>query len=70
MKRINLIYGGMPYSVGGVDLDEMIEQINDGVTSAEPRWLRVNYGEGSRREALLLLTAGVDIAIIPIPVDE
>ncbi|MCU1478582.1 MAG: hypothetical protein JWQ64_3275 [Subtercola sp.] len=70
MKRINLIYGGMPYSVGGVDLEELVEKIADGITSAEPRWLHVNHGEGSRREALLLLTAGVDIAIIPIPVEE
>lgn len=67
MKRINLLYGGQPYSVGDADLDALLAEIAAGITSAEPRWLRVNHGEGSKREALLLLTAGVDIAVIPVP---
>ncbi|MCU1480877.1 MAG: hypothetical protein JWQ19_1663 [Subtercola sp.] len=71
MKRINIVYGGQPYSIGGRDLDSVLSEIGLGLQSTEPRWLTVNYGEGVPRTAHLLLTTGIDIAVIPVPgVDE
>lgn len=70
MKRINLLYGGQPYSVGGRDLDDLLAEITSGISSDEPRWLSVNVGEGRPREALLSLTRGVDITVIPVPDED
>ncbi|RFA08566.1 hypothetical protein B7R54_04500 [Subtercola boreus] len=67
MKRLNIIYGGESYSVGDRDLDDVLAEIAAGLAAAEPRWLSVNYGEGVPRKALLLLSQGVDIAVIPVP---
>ncbi|RFA16616.1 hypothetical protein B7R22_03870 [Subtercola boreus] len=67
MKRINIIYGGETYSIGDRELDDVLADIASGLAATEPQWLSVNYGEGVPRKALLLLTAGVDIAVIPVP---
>lgn len=69
MKRIDIVYGGELYSVGGRELDDVRQEVIDGMLSA-PQWLRVNDGEGMRREAFLLLTPGVPIALVPVPDDE
>lgn len=66
MKRIDIYYGGEHYSVGGRDLEDVTHEITEGVTSG-PRWLEVNDGEGEARTAYLLLTAGVELAVVPIP---
>lgn len=66
MKRIDIYYGGEHYSVGGRELEDVTHEIVDGVTSG-PRWLEVNDGEGEARTAFLLLTAGVPLAVVPIP---
>ena len=69
MKRIDIVYGGQLYSVGGRDPQEVLDEIAEGVKRGA-HWLRVNDGEGLRRDALLLITAGVPIAVIPIPGDQ
>ena len=66
MKRIDIYYGGEHYSVGGRDLADVTREIVEGVTSG-PRWLEVNDGEGEVRTAFLLLSAGVPLAVVPIP---
>lgn len=66
MKRIDIYYGGEHYSVGGRDVEEVRQEIADGLASG-PRWLEVNDGEGEARTAYLLLSAGVPVAVVPIP---
>ncbi|RLK52637.1 hypothetical protein [Microbacterium telephonicum] len=66
MKRIDIEYGGRMYSVGGREPDEVMREIEEGIESGH-HWLRVNDGEGMRRDALLLVTPGVPIAVVPIP---
>jgi hypothetical protein len=68
MKRIDVIYGGEHYSIGGRDFDELKREIADGVTRGV-HWLLVNDGEGAPRPAHLLISPGVPIAVIPIPDD-
>ncbi|WP_211217891.1 hypothetical protein [Microbacterium luticocti] len=68
MKRIDIVYGGQLYSVGGRDLEELMDEIAEGVRVGG-RWLRVNDGEGFRRDALLLLGPGIPIGVIPVPAD-
>lgn len=67
MKRIDIHYGGQIYSIGGREPADLIEEIETGIIADEPRWLVVNDGEGSARPALLLLTRGVAIGVVPIP---
>ncbi|MGL4256730.1 MAG: hypothetical protein ACRCSL_10375 [Microbacterium sp.] len=66
MKRIDIIYGGEHYSVGGREPAELLSEIEGGV-SRGTAWLSVNDGEGAPRQAFLLLTPGTPIAIVPIP---
>jgi len=69
MKRIDIIYDGHTYSVGGRELEELQEEITAGLADG-PHWVRVNDGEGDRREAYLLMSPGAPIALIPIPEGE
>ncbi|WP_214466639.1 hypothetical protein [Microbacterium flavescens] len=68
MKRIDIVYGGEHYSVGGRDLDSLRDEIEKAVAGGVG-WITVNDGEGAPRWAHLLLTAGVPLAVIPIPDD-
>lgn len=67
MKRINIVYGGITYSVGDRDLHELQQEIAAGVQSGDPFWLTVNQGEGTPRDALLMISTGTDLALLPIP---
>lgn len=66
MKRIDIVYGGEHYSVGGRELDDVLTEIETGLASGV-HWLTVNDGEGAPRWSHLLLTPGVPVAVIPIP---
>lgn len=69
MKRIDIVYGGEHYSVGGRDLAELRSEIEKGLRSGI-HWLEVNDGEGATRTAYLALTPGTPIAVVPIPDSE
>lgn len=69
MKRIDIYYGGSHYSVGGRKVEDLRNEIEVGLTTGT-HWLVVNDGEGMKREAQLLLTPGVPLAIVPIPEEE
>jgi hypothetical protein len=66
MKRINIVYGGTMYSVPDRELADLHAEIAAGMKSDEPSWLTVNEGEGTPRVALLLITPGMNLALIPI----
>ncbi|SIT70289.1 hypothetical protein [Microbacterium sp. RU33B] len=66
MKRIDIEYGGTHFSVGGRELDDVLAEIAEGMR-AGGAWMRVNDGEATRREALLMITPGVPIAVVPFP---
>jgi len=66
MKRIDIVYGGERYSVGGRDFEALRLEVETGLADG-PRWLRVNDGEGELREAFLLLGPGMPVAIVPVP---
>jgi hypothetical protein len=66
MKRIDIAYGGQLYSVGGRTVDEIRAEVERAV-SVGGAWMKVNDGEGARRDALLFIAPGTPVAIIPIP---
>ncbi len=70
MKRINLMYDGVQYSVGDRELSSLKDEIVNTVGSGAPRWLRVNSGEGSAQEVEILITSATQIAITPIAPSE
>lgn len=69
MKRIDIIYGGHSYSIGGRELEELQTEITTGLQTGT-HWLRVNDGEGMKRDAYLLITPGTSVSLIPIPADQ
>lgn len=70
MKRIDIVYGGQSYSVGQREIEALREEILAGVRAGDGYWLEVNSGEGAPRPTYLLITAGTDIALTPIPGDD
>lgn len=66
MKRIDIEYGGTHFSVGGREVEDVLDEIAEGMR-AGVTWMRVNDGEATRREAFLMITPGVPIAIVPFP---
>ncbi|WP_382304280.1 hypothetical protein [Herbiconiux sp. UC225_62] len=66
MKRVNVFYGGQPYSIGYRTVESVQEEIESGLDVGGRTWLTVNYGEGQAQETKLLITPGVDIALVGI----
>ena len=63
MKRVEILYGGTPYSLHdttAADVRASIERALDGSAS---RWLTVNQGEGQPRETSILITPGVAFSV-------
>jgi hypothetical protein len=70
VKRIDILYDGNQYSVGGRELDELTTTIADGIAGGAPFWLEVNFGEGRPQTALLMVTSATPIALLPTAVDD
>lgn len=70
MKRIDILYDGNQYSVGGRELDELKATIAKGIAEGAPYWLEVNFGEGRPQSAFLMVTAATSITLLPTAVDE
>ncbi|WP_396641848.1 hypothetical protein [Microbacterium sp.] len=68
MKRIDVLYNGSLFSIGGRELADIQSEVAS--FRGAGGWLLVNDGEGARREAYLWLDAGVPIALVPIPGDD
>ena len=68
-KRIAIHYGEAEYAISGREVDDIVAEIEAGVTSAEPRWLEVAIGQGRATEARLLLGPGIPIAVWEVNTD-
>ncbi len=70
MTRIDIIYGGKPYSVAADSLDALQLELSQATLTSTPYWLKVNTGEGRIEDAYLLIAPGIPIAIINVsPLD-
>jgi hypothetical protein len=70
MKRIDIVYAGKPYSIGGRSLEAVQDEISAGVASGEPRWLKVNSGEGRAESAYLLVVPGVPVVLVDVTAEK
>jgi hypothetical protein len=69
MKRVDVIYGGIRYTIASRDPADLKAEIEDALKSGEPHWLAVNHGEGTLHEAELLIATGIDIAVMGLDPD-
>ncbi|MFJ6653952.1 hypothetical protein ACIQLJ_14265 [Microbacterium sp. NPDC091313] len=68
MKRIDIRYGGEPYSISDRDIDDLRAEIAERIAeSPEGFWMQVNHGEGQPRPTFLLVTKHTSLALTPIP---
>jgi hypothetical protein len=66
VSRIDIVYGGKPYTLGDRTVESLRTEIAAAVASGEPTWLRVNSGAGRYQDAYLLISAGTAIAIVDV----
>jgi hypothetical protein len=66
MNRIDVVYGGRPYTVGGRTLESLQDVIAQAAASGAPYWLKVRAGEGRVEDAFLLIAPGIPIAVIDV----
>lgn len=69
MSRIDIVYGGKPYTLGDRTIESLRAEITASVTSGVPAWLRVNSGAGRYQDAYLLISPGTAIAIVDVQPD-
>jgi hypothetical protein len=66
VTRIDIVYGGKPYTLGDRTVESLRAEITDALTSGVPSWLRVNSGAGRYQDAYLLISPGTAIAIVDV----
>jgi hypothetical protein len=66
VTRIDIVYGGKPYTLGDRTIESLRAEIIDAVSSGAPSWLRVNSGAGRYQDAYLLISPGTAIAIVDV----
>jgi hypothetical protein len=70
VKRIDIYYDGVLYTLPDADLGAVKAQVLNAVTKNEPFWLEVNTGEGSYRRVDLLISPAATITLTGITGDE
>ena len=66
MNRVDIVYGGKPYTLGDRSVESLRAEIADALASGVPAWLRVNSGAGRYQDAYLLISPGTAIAIVDV----
>ncbi|MDJ0377603.1 hypothetical protein [Cryobacterium sp. PH31-L1] len=64
MNRIDIVYSGKPYSLGGRSIESVQVEIDGALAAGLPYWLRVNSGEGRLEDAYLLIAPGIAVAMV------
>ncbi|TFC96196.1 MULTISPECIES: hypothetical protein [Cryobacterium] len=70
MKRVDIVYGGGQYSLGGRTLESIQNEVETALASGKPYWLRVNSGGGVFEDAYLLIVPGIPFAILNVKSDN
>ncbi|TFD46567.1 hypothetical protein E3T55_17035 [Cryobacterium frigoriphilum] len=64
MNRIDIVYGGKPYSLGGRSITSIQDEIGAAIAAGVPYWIKVNSGEGRYEDAYLLIAPGIPLAMV------
>lgn len=68
MIRIDVVYGGHPYTVAVDDPEALKAQVLDAVSGGTPFWLTVNEGAGTLKPTDVLISPGVAVSLSVIDV--
>ena len=63
MKRVEITYGGSPYSLPDTTAEAVRADVERALDGEASRWLVVNQGEGEPRETSILITPGVAFSV-------
>jgi len=63
VKRVEIIYGGTPYSLSDTSAAEVRADVERALDGESSRWLVVNQGEGEPRKTAILITPGVAFSV-------
>ena len=66
MKRIEVIYGGVKYTIPNRSIADVQKEITDAIAGDSLHWLEANSGEGILEPAHLLISAGIPVAIVDV----
>jgi hypothetical protein len=69
MKRIDILYDGIQYSIGQDSYDAIKTAITTAATG-DASWITVNRGEGRPQPAELLIGPGIPIVLLPVSPDD
>lgn len=64
MKRLDILYNGIPYTVADRTTEQFQAEVNAALAADTPQWLKVNHGEGRANAALILITPYSSLTII------
>jgi hypothetical protein len=64
VNRIDIVYDGKPYSLGGRSLESLQGEVGAAIASGFPYWMKVNSGEGRYADAYLLIAPGIPLAMV------
>jgi hypothetical protein len=64
VNRIDIVYGGKPYSLGGRSIASIQDEIGTAIAAGVPYWIKVNNGEGRYEDAFLLIAPGIPLAMV------
>ncbi|AND15384.1 hypothetical protein C5C18_14175 [Rathayibacter tritici] len=67
MRRVEIMYGGAPFSLSETTAAEVRESIDRALDGSASRWITVNQGEGEPRETSILITSGVAFSVADVP---
>jgi hypothetical protein len=70
VKRVDIYYDGSQYSLADRSPDDVKAEIDAGIASGKPYWLKVNLGLGTLREAELLITGATPVVVVGRPAEE
>jgi hypothetical protein len=63
VKRVEVVYDSLQYSIGNRDAASVREEIEEALRSGAPYWLEVQRGEGGYTPAQLLIAPGIPFAV-------
>ena len=69
MNRIDIVYDGKPYSLGGRSIASIQGEIGGALATGVPYWIKVNSGEGRFEDAYLLIAPGIPVAMVNVKPD-
>ncbi|TFC45608.1 hypothetical protein E3T37_11790 [Cryobacterium sp. TMT2-10] len=70
MTRVDIVYGGQQYSLGGRSIESIQAEVDAAVLSGAPYWMRVNSGGGRFEDAFLLIAPGIPFAMLRVKGDN